>query len=99
MTLFLVTCDNVPQVRSGVKRLRVIDFDQLSLSSLNRHAVANWEDVGFPKVFVFVFQGPLPSATSVGLIKRIFDFPLFPCFFVFTVLCSMCFLSIAFSIL
>lgn len=38
------------QVRSGVKRLRVIDFDQVSLSSLNRHAVATWGDVGYPKV-------------------------------------------------
>lgn len=39
------------QVRSGVKRLRVIDFDQVSLSSLNRHAVATWGDVGYPKVW------------------------------------------------
>lgn len=38
------------QVRSGVRRLRVIDFDQVSLSSLNRHAVATWGDVGYPKV-------------------------------------------------
>lgn len=30
--------------------MRVIDFDQVSLSSLNRHAVATWADVGFPKV-------------------------------------------------
>lgn len=60
------------QVRSGVKRLRVIDFDQVSLSSLNRHAVANWEDVGFPKVFVLVFQGLLPSAKSVGHIRWTF---------------------------
>lgn len=40
------------QVRSGVKQLRVIDFDQVTLSSLNRHAVATWEDVGRPKVLV-----------------------------------------------
>lgn len=33
-----------------MKRLRVIDFDQVSLSSLNRHAVATWADVGLPKV-------------------------------------------------
>lgn len=43
----LTTC---VQARSGVKRLRVIDFDQVSLSSLNRHAVATWADVGYPKV-------------------------------------------------
>lgn len=37
-------------VRSGVGRIRLIDFDQVTLSSLNRHAVANLEDVGTPKV-------------------------------------------------
>lgn len=35
--------------RSGVGKIRVIDFDQVSLSSLNRHAVAELEDVGTPK--------------------------------------------------
>lgn len=37
-------------VRSGVGAIRIIDFDQVSLSSLNRHAVANLSDVGSPKV-------------------------------------------------
>ncbi|KAI7899434.1 uncharacterized protein BX663DRAFT_521735 [Cokeromyces recurvatus] len=37
-------------LRSGVKRIRIIDFDQVTLSSLNRHAVATLEDVGTPKV-------------------------------------------------
>ncbi|PWZ01947.1 hypothetical protein BCV70DRAFT_198227 [Testicularia cyperi] len=37
-------------LRSGVSRLRLIDFDQVSLSSLNRHACATLEDVGRPKV-------------------------------------------------
>lgn len=36
--------------RSGVARMRVIDFDQVTLSSLNRHAVATLADVGTPKV-------------------------------------------------
>jgi len=36
--------------RSGVKYLRLIDFDQVTLSSLNRHACATLEDVGIPKV-------------------------------------------------
>jgi tRNA A37 threonylcarbamoyladenosine dehydratase len=36
--------------RSGVARIRVIDFDQVTLSSLNRHAVATLADVGTPKV-------------------------------------------------
>ncbi|RPB09588.1 hypothetical protein P167DRAFT_527033 [Morchella conica CCBAS932] len=37
-------------VRSGVGKIRLIDFDQVSLSSLNRHAVATLADVGTPKV-------------------------------------------------
>ena len=36
--------------RSGVSRLRIIDFDQVTLSSLNRHAVALLADVGTSKV-------------------------------------------------
>ncbi|KAJ3130168.1 hypothetical protein HK098_005415 [Nowakowskiella sp. JEL0407] len=36
-------------LRSGVGKLRLIDFDQVSLSSLNRHAVATQEDVGMSK--------------------------------------------------
>jgi tRNA A37 threonylcarbamoyladenosine dehydratase len=37
-------------VRSGVGRVRVVDFDQVTLSSLNRHALATLADVGTPKV-------------------------------------------------
>ncbi|KND03762.1 uncharacterized protein SPPG_01218 [Spizellomyces punctatus DAOM BR117] len=36
-------------LRSGVEHLRLIDFDQVTLSSLNRHAVATQADVGTPK--------------------------------------------------
>lgn len=36
-------------LRSGVGRLLLVDFDQVSLSSLNRHAVAMRADVGIPK--------------------------------------------------
>ncbi|ROV91615.1 hypothetical protein VSDG_07896 [Cytospora chrysosperma] len=36
--------------RSGVSKLRLVDFDQVTLSSLNRHAVATLTDVGLPKV-------------------------------------------------
>ena len=36
--------------RAGVGRLRLIDFDNVTLSSLNRHAVATRDDVGRPKV-------------------------------------------------
>ncbi|MCJ1437033.1 hypothetical protein MMC27_006418 [Xylographa pallens] len=36
--------------RSGVSYIRIIDFDQVTLSSLNRNAVATLADVGTPKV-------------------------------------------------
>jgi len=36
--------------RSGVKHLRLIDMDMVTLSSLNRHACATLKDVGIPKV-------------------------------------------------
>lgn len=36
--------------RSGVTHIRLVDFDQVTLSSLNRHAVATLADVGTPKV-------------------------------------------------
>jgi len=35
--------------RAGVSYLRLIDFDQVSVSSLNRHACATLADVGIPK--------------------------------------------------
>ena len=38
--------------RAGVKYLRLVDFDQVTLSSLNRHAVATLQDVGLPKATV-----------------------------------------------
>lgn len=38
--------------RAGVQYLRLVDFDQVTLSSLNRHAVATLKDVGLPKVTV-----------------------------------------------
>lgn len=36
--------------RSGVSKVRLIDFDQVTLSSLNRHSLATLADVGTPKV-------------------------------------------------
>ncbi|KAH8829223.1 ubiquitin-protein ligase molybdopterin-converting factor [Flagelloscypha sp. PMI_526] len=36
--------------RSGVSKIKLIDFDQVTLSSLNRHATATRSDVGTPKV-------------------------------------------------
>ncbi|GAA5991000.1 hypothetical protein JCM10908_006494 [Rhodotorula pacifica] len=37
-------------VRSGIRKIRIIDFDQVSLSSLNRHSTATLAQVGTPKV-------------------------------------------------
>jgi tRNA threonylcarbamoyladenosine dehydratase len=39
-------------VRAGVGKVRLVDFDQVSLSSLNRHAVATRADVGLSKAKV-----------------------------------------------
>lgn len=39
-------------VRAGLHQLRLVDFDRVSLSSLNRHAVATRRDVGLSKVAV-----------------------------------------------
>ena len=36
--------------RSGVKKIRIIDFDRITLNSLNRHAFATRLDVGLSKV-------------------------------------------------
>lgn len=36
--------------RSGVSKIRLIDFDQVTLSSLNRHSIATLADVGTSKV-------------------------------------------------
>lgn len=38
--------------RSGIGRIRIVDFDQVSLSSLNRHALSVRRDVGKSKVHV-----------------------------------------------
>ncbi|KZS88622.1 ubiquitin-protein ligase molybdopterin-converting factor [Sistotremastrum niveocremeum HHB9708] len=37
-------------VRSGISSIRLVDFDYVTLSSLNRHATATLADVGTPKV-------------------------------------------------
>jgi tRNA A37 threonylcarbamoyladenosine dehydratase len=51
-------------LRSGVGRLRLIDFDQVTLSSLNRHAVATRADVGTPKALALArhFREIAPEA-------------------------------------
>ncbi|KAF9985726.1 hypothetical protein BGZ65_010039 [Modicella reniformis] len=37
-------------IKSGVGKIRIIDYDQISLSGLNQHATATRADVGTPKV-------------------------------------------------
>lgn len=36
--------------RSGVGRIKIVDFDRVSLSGLNRHSFAMRHDVGHSKV-------------------------------------------------
>ncbi|KAH7883011.1 hypothetical protein F5I97DRAFT_1938888 [Phlebopus sp. FC_14] len=55
-TVVIVGCGGVGSwaavmlARSGVSKLRLVDFDYVTLSSLNRHATATLADVGTPKV-------------------------------------------------
>ncbi|KAK7042380.1 ubiquitin-protein ligase molybdopterin-converting factor [Favolaschia claudopus] len=55
-TVVVVGCGGVGSwaavmlVRSGISKIRLIDFDYVTLSSLNRHATASLADVGTPKV-------------------------------------------------
>eukprot|EP00967_Tisochrysis_lutea_P010546 scaffold12066_cov19-Tisochrysis_lutea.AAC.1 len=53
-------------LRSGVGKLRLIDFDQVTVSSLNRHAVATRQDVGIPKATCLGthFKQIMPEAVS-----------------------------------
>ena len=39
-----------PVILRGVSKIRLVDFDYVTLSSLNRHATALLTDVGTPKV-------------------------------------------------
>ncbi|KAE9402666.1 hypothetical protein BT96DRAFT_1017423 [Gymnopus androsaceus JB14] len=55
-TVVVVGCGGVGSwaavmlVRSGISNIRLVDFDYITLSSLNRHATALLDDVGIPKV-------------------------------------------------
>ncbi|KAG6836282.1 hypothetical protein H0H93_009554 [Arthromyces matolae] len=55
-TVVIVGCGGVGSwaavmlARSGVAKIRLVDFDYVTLSSLNRHATACLTDVGTPKV-------------------------------------------------
>ena len=56
-------------LRSGVGRLRLVDFDRVTLSTLNRHAVATRTDVGAPKAAATAarFAAILPEASVEAL--------------------------------
>lgn len=59
--------------RSGVKYLRLVDFDQVTVSSLNRHACATLEDVGMPKVTVLkkFLEKVCPDTTYLEVDARV----------------------------
>lgn len=60
--------------RSGVSHLRIIDFDQVSLSSLNRHACATLKDVGRSKVECLVdFIGQIAPWSFAEGINELFS--------------------------
>mmetsp|Transcript_36184 Transcript_36184/g.58469 ORF Transcript_36184/g.58469 Transcript_36184/m.58469 type:complete len:450 (-) Transcript_36184:1053-2402(-) len=56
-------------LRSGVERLRFIDFDVVTQSSLNRHACATRHDLGRPKAYVLAQYAKqvCPNADVDGL--------------------------------
>ena len=60
-------------VRSGIGKIRLIDYDQVSLSSLNRHCCATREDVGTSKVEVLkqYFNKVMPN-TKVEVVRDVF---------------------------
>lgn len=61
-------------VRSGVGLVRIIDFDQVSLSSLNRHAVAVLQDVGTPKVECLArHMAQIAPWVRVDAVNRLWD--------------------------
>ena len=61
-------------LRAGVSHIRIIDFDQVSLSSLNRHAVATQADVGTSKVTCIQrhFKGIFPD-TNVEIRNELYS--------------------------
>lgn len=50
-----------------MRKLRLIDFDQVSLSSLNRHALATRADVGMPKA-TCLKASSFPRSPSIRLV-------------------------------
>ncbi|GMM30196.1 tRNA threonylcarbamoyladenosine dehydratase [Martiniozyma asiatica (nom. inval.)] len=64
----------VSLIRSGVSHMRIVDFDQVSLSSLNRHAIATLHDVGRSKVDILVeWAGKVAPWAHVEGINMLFS--------------------------
>ena len=60
-------------LRSGVTHLRLIDFDQLTLSSLNRHSLGVRADVGLPKVTVLAKKFlQINSFVKIEAVRKLF---------------------------
>lgn len=59
--------------RAGIGYLRLVDFDQVTLSSLNRHACATLEDVGVPKVYAIkkFLEKICPDKTMLRIDARV----------------------------
>lgn len=61
-------------VRSGVRKVTIVDFDQVTLSSLNRHACATLEDVGTPKVQCLkTFFGKIAPWVEVVMVNEMWN--------------------------
>ncbi|KAI8925810.1 hypothetical protein BC831DRAFT_459505 [Entophlyctis helioformis] len=58
-------------LRSGIEHMRLIDFDQVTLSSLNRHAVARRSDVGTFKTIAMQkhFRDIVPHARVEAIVE------------------------------
>lgn len=59
-------------VRGGISRIRVIDFDMVTVSSLNRSAFAYRKDVGRPKACIL--QEYLPQLNPLIELETVQDF-------------------------
>ncbi|KAI9295059.1 hypothetical protein K502DRAFT_324523 [Neoconidiobolus thromboides FSU 785] len=61
-------------LRAGVGKIRIIDFDLITLSSLNRHATATRKQVGISKVQALKdFATELMPNTQIEIINRMFE--------------------------
>lgn len=62
-------------LRSGIGKLRLVDFDQVTLSSLNRHCLATRSDVGIPKATCLAnhFKHILPEADLEAMVAMYDD--------------------------